>query len=80
MHAEQAGGVEQEDEGAAGDQPALAQFGPWQAAEGAVLLVDPGHPFGIGGGAVGRLAFVHGHQPCSSSWRRSITAALAREM
>ncbi|MCY1545189.1 hypothetical protein D9M68_811180 [compost metagenome] len=80
MHAELAGGIEQQDEAAPGDQPALAQFGAGQAAEGAVLLIDPGHPLGIRGGAMGRLAFVDGHQPCSISWRRSITAALAREM
>src|SRR5690606_41146205 len=55
--------VEQQDEGATADQPALAQLGPRQAAQQAVLLVDPGDAFGIGGGAVGRLPFADGHQP-----------------
>ena len=51
-----------------------------QAAEQAILLVDPGNPLQVGGGAVRRLACRDVHQPWLSRVRRSRIAALAREM
>ena len=64
MHTQLAPGVEQEDKGAAANQPAVAQVGPDEVAERVVMFVNPLDQFSIGGYPVGGLLLsrVH-HQP-----------------
>lgn len=80
VYAQLAARVEQQDEGATTNHSAFAQLRPLQAAEQAILLVDPGDPLQVGGGPVRRLARGDIHQPWLSRVRRSMIAALAREM
>ena len=80
MHAQLAGAVEQQDKRAAPDASAFAQLGTRQRTEQAIFLIDPGHLFQIGRLAMGTFFGGNAHQPWLSRLRRSMIAALAREM